>query len=185
MGRELEFKYQASPEVQAKIAADFGSFRQIVMQTTYFDTADHALTAGHATLRLRQENDVCICTLKTPLPDGSRSEWECEAATIQEGIARLPQAAALVTAPVAPVCGASFTRLATLVPTADGTAELALDRGVLSGGGRELPLCEVEIEYKSGSDAAAHALAVTIAHKYGLIPEKKSKFARAMALAEK
>ncbi len=185
MGRELEFKYKASPEIQAKLAADFAPFRQIEMQTTYFDTADHALSARHATLRLRQENDMCICTLKTPLPDGSRGEWECEAATIQEGIAKLPQAAALVTGPVAPVCGAAFTRLAALVPTADGTAELALDRGILSGGGRELPLCEVEIEYKSGSDAAARALAVTIAQKYGLMPEKKSKFARAMALAEK
>ena len=82
------------------------------------------------------------------------------------------------------VCGARFTRLAAELPTADGTAELALDSGVLLGGNKELPLCEVELEQKTGSDAATAALASEIAHAYGLQPETKSKFRRALALAQ-
>ncbi len=179
MGRELEYKYRATQEAQEKIAGDFGPFRKIQMRTTYYDTPDHSLSARHFTLRLRQENEKSVCTLKMPLPDGSRAEYECEAPTIEAGLSQLPQ---VVQGPVEPVCGAAFTRLAALVATADGTAELALDRGILLGGEKEIPLCEVELEYKSGSEAAAHALALEIAQKYGLEPEKHSKFARAMAL---
>ena len=91
---------------------------------------------------------------------------------------------ALAQQPLIALCGAKFTRFAAELPTADGTAELALDAGVLLGGGKELPLCEVEIELKTGSDAAAQALADTIAAEYGLIPERASKFRRASALAK-
>ncbi len=184
MAVELEYKYAATPETLQRIAADFHGFRKIEMHTAYYDTADHILSQNRCTLRLRQENEISVCTLKTPLPDGSRAEWECEAGTIEAGIAQIPQAAALVTAPLVQVCGARFTRLAALVPTSDGTAELALDQGVLLGGKREAPLCEVELEHKSGSYDAALALAQEIAARYGLVPEHKSKFARASALAE-
>ncbi len=184
MGRELEYKYAATDEVLERLAAEFGGFRTIRMQTTYYDTPGRTLAARHCTLRLRQENEVRICTLKTPLPDGSRAEWECEASSIEAGIAAIPRAQALVDGPVEPVCGARFTRLAATVDTGDGTAELALDRGVLLGGGREMPLCEVELEHKSGSEVATLALAHALALAHDLTPEPKSKFARAMALAE-
>ena len=64
------------------------------------------------------------------------------------------------------------------------TLELALDRGVLLGGNQEEPLCEVEVELKSGPEAAAVAFAALLADKFGLIPEEKSKFRRALALAD-
>ncbi len=184
MAIELEYKFSATPEILKRIAADFAGFRQIQMRTTYYDTASRAISSGRATLRLRQENDVSVCTLKTPLPDGSRAEWECAAATIEEGISKIPQAAQLVDGELVVACGARFTRLAALIATADGTAELALDEGVLLGGGKELPLCEVEVEHKSGSPEAALALAQEIAARYGLQEEKRSKFARASRLAE-
>ena len=63
-------------------------------------------------------------------------------------------------------------------------AELALDQGVLLGSNREIPLCEVEIELKSGSEEAALLLAKTIALTYNLKGESKSKFRRAMDLAQ-
>ena len=62
--------------------------------------------------------------------------------------------------------------------------ELALDRGVLLGGGREVALCEVEVELKDGQPEAAVAFAQELAEKFGLRPEQKSKFRRALALAE-
>ena len=190
MGREFELKYRATAEKQAAIRAKFGAFRQIAMETTYFDTPDGRLSARKMTLRLRKENDTTVCTLKTPLPDGSRGEWECEADDIAVGIrevVRLGASAellALAGEGLIVACGARFTRLAAEIPTADGSAELALDSGVLLGGGREMPLCEVEIELKTGSDTAAQALAYAIAAEFGLTEEPRSKFRRASSLAK-
>jgi inorganic triphosphatase YgiF len=190
MGREFELKYAATEEVLASLATQFGPGREIRMETTYFDAIDSGLSARHMTLRLRRENEETVCTLKTPLPDGSRVEWECSAHDIQSGIAKLldlgaPQVLEILTANgVVPVCGARFTRLACDLPTTDGMAELALDRGVLLGGSKEIPLCEVELELKSGSEEALLALAKTIAFTHGLKPERGSKFRRALSLAQ-
>lgn len=190
MGREFELKYRATAEKQAAIRAKFGGFRQIAMETTYFDTPDGALSARKMTLRLRKENGTTVCTLKTPLPDGSRGEWECEAKDIADGIREVvrrgaPEALlALSEQGLTVACGARFTRFAAEVPTADGTAELALDSGVLLGGGREMPLCEVEIELKTGSDTATQALAHQIAGEFDLTEEPRSKFRRASKLAK-
>lgn len=188
MGREFELKYAATKQVQRIIAQRFGNFQEIRMETTYFDTPEGSFSAHKRTLRLRKENDMTVCTLKTPLPDGSRGEWECEADDIQEGLARLvamgaPAEVKDAAGRLIPVCGARFTRLAAEIPTADGVAELALDHGYLLGGGKEMPLCEVEVELKSGSDEAAMALATQLAEEFGLKTESRSKFRRAMGLA--
>ena len=83
-----------------------------------------------------------------------------------------------------PICGARFTRLAKTVSLDGCSVELALDRGILIGGGREVPLCEVEVELKSGAPEAAMAFADALAKKFGLHRESKSKFRRALALAK-
>ena len=64
-----------------------------------------------------------------------------------------------------------------------GKVELALDEGILMGRGKELPFAEVEVELKEGTDEAAVAFAKALAEEFGLVPEEKSKFARARALA--
>jgi triphosphatase len=63
------------------------------------------------------------------------------------------------------------------------TVELALDEGSLTGGGREIPLCEVEVELLSGSREAACVYAGALAVRFGLKQETRSKFRRALALA--
>ena len=188
MGRELELKFRATQAQQQALREAFDGFVTISMETTYFDTPAHDLSARHVTLRLRKENETCICTLKTPLPDGSRGEWECEASDISQGLEKLLTLGApedlcrLALAGVGPVCGAKFTRLATQVSTEEGSAELALDRGVLLGGGKEIPLCEIELEHKEGSEEATFTLGKLLAGRYGLQAEPKSKFRRAIDL---
>jgi inorganic triphosphatase YgiF len=190
MGREFELKFAATEAVQAEIQAAYGPWTKIAMETTYFDTADGALSARRMTLRLRKENQRCVCTLKTPLPDGSRGEWECDAEDIHQGIRNLltlgaPQLLAELTAQgVQPSCGAKFIRHVAQIPTADGVAELALDKGVLLGGGRQQPLCEIEVELKEGSEKATVLFAFQLATQYSLEGEPDSKFRRAMALAQ-
>lgn len=190
MGREFELKYTATDTVLSQLAALYPQRRQIQMETSYFDTADGALSAKKMTLRLRRENGSCICTLKTPLPDGSRGEWECAATSIGDGIRGLlsvgaPEQLGRWNETVLQiVCSARFIRQAITVPTADGTAELALDSGVLIGGGKEIPLHEVEVELKSGSEAATIDFAHQLCNTYGLTPQPLSKFQRALALAK-
>lgn len=190
MGREFELKFQAKPGDLEKIRDKYGTFTEISMETVYYDTPGLALRRRRWTLRRRLENGVAVCTVKTPLPDGSRGEWEIPAPDISQALPRLLAAGApgeladLVCQGIAPFCGARFTRLAKTIPTEGGSIELALDRGVLLGGGRELPFAEVEVELKTGSDCQAEDFARALAREFSLTPQPKSKLARAMALTE-
>ena len=191
MGREFELKFRADEEKIAAIAAEYGDFTAISMETTYYDTADRALSPLRWTLRRRYEDGKSVCTLKTPAPGGARGEWETECSHILSAIPELcklgapMQLIALTIDGVEQVCGAKFTRLAKVLKLEGCTVELALDRGCLMGGGREEPLTEVEVELKEGSDEAAIAFAAALAEKFGLTPEKGSKYRRALALAQK
>ena len=186
MGREFELKYQANPAVLEVIQGDFPGFHTITMETTYYDTMDGILGRLHWTVRRRLENGVSVCTVKTNLPDGSRGEWEVEAAEVAEALPRLvsmgaPEALLAYSARgLRPTCGARFTRNAAMVN--GGRSELALDSGVLLGGGKEEPLCEVEVEQKQGTDEETARFADALAQQYGLLPQPKSKLARARAL---
>lgn len=189
MGAEFELKYAASQAQQETIAADLGEFAPIRMETTYFDTPDGALSVRRITLRRRYENGQSVCTVKTPAENGARGEWETDCEDITEAIPVLCKLGCPIDLPLltkdglSPICGARFTRLAKTVDLQECAVEIALDRGVLLGGGKEIPLCEVEVELKSGSREAAVAYAQRLAEQYGLVPEEKSKFRRALALA--
>lgn len=189
MGREFELKYAATPEILRAIQAKYGTMEIIAMETTYYDSRDQYFSSRKMTLRLRKENGVTVCTLKTPLAEGGRGEWECPATDIRQGLSQLlwqgaPIAALPEDMELQEVCGARFTRLAIQLPAGDGTVELALDQGVLLGGDRKTDLCEVEVEQKTCSDAAAIAFAAALAKKYGLQSEPRSKFRRALALTK-
>ena len=84
---------------------------------------------------------------------------------------------------VSPTCGARFTRKALTLAAGAGTVELALDQGQLLGGGQALPFAEVEVELKQGRDEDAVAFAQTLASRFGLTQEPKSKLRRALELA--
>ncbi len=189
MGREFELKYRAAPEQLAQIQRQYDGFATIRMETTYYDTPSGVLRRLHWTLRRRMENGVPVCTLKTNLPDGSRGEWEVRCEDVCEAVPRLialgaPEELARYTAGgVVPTCGARFTRQAAQVTSGDTLVELALDQGVLIGGGREMPLSEAEVELKQGRDAEAVRFAQQLAAQFGLTPEPKSKLRRALELA--
>jgi inorganic triphosphatase YgiF len=191
MGVEFELKFSAEPEQLEAVAAAYPvEYHRISMETTYYDTVDHALSDRHVTLRRRMENGESVCTVKTPISQLGRGEWECQCEDIEIGIKELcklgaPKDLLLLTADgVGPVCGAKFTRRAGVVTLQDAVVEIALDRGILSGGGKEIPLCEVEVELKSGDQNAAISFALALAERFGLKSQEKSKFRRALALAK-
>ena len=190
MGREFELKFRATPEQQEAILSLYGDFSTIDMETTYYDTPNDSLSARNITLRRRLENGNAVCTVKTQLDGVGRGEWETNHQRIEDAIPVLCKLGCTedliaLTAPgLVRVCGARFTRQCKTLAVEGSTVELALDRGILLGGGRELPLCEVEVELKEGREDDALLFAQILAAKYGLQQETKSKFRRALDLAK-
>lgn len=191
MGVEFEVKFRATPEVLEKLRKEIpGQEEHYQMETTYYDTPTGAFSARHCTLRRRMENSRSVCTLKAPAQGHGRREWEVDCDTMEEAIEKLckldvpeelltPAKEGLIS-----VCGARFTRIAKTVELADGTVELALDKGILMGGGKEIPLCEVEAERKTCSEEVCVAYASLLAQRYALEQEPDSKFHRAQMLAK-
>lgn len=191
MGVEFELKYSADPQQQEAIEKlYFQEHQRYQMQTTYYDTPSGSLSDRHITLRCRMENDQAVCTVKTPISGYGRGEWDCLCADIVQSIPKLCALGApeelltLTREGLQEVCGARFTRLAAQVDFGGTLLEIALDRGVLTGGGREEPLCEVEVELKSGDPDLAVAFGARLKQKFQLIPQEKSKFRRALSLAK-
>ena len=189
MGREFELKFAATKEDHDALRQRFSNLSPIEMETTYYDTPAGDIRQLHWTLRRRMENGICVCALKTPGDGFGHGEWEACCSRIEDAVPVLlekgaPQRLSVLAASgLFPASGARFVRLAGLISVPGCTVELALDEGVLLGGGKEQPLCEVEVELKEGSEEAAAAIAMALAQEYGLRPETRSKIARAMALA--
>jgi len=190
MGKEFELKYAvpSNAVLDALDVAMGGHGKVWRMATTYYDTPTGAMRARKWTLRVRRENENTVVTVKTPAPGGARDEWECRGT---DPVTAAPQLTAqgapkeleaLLCEGVVPVCGAAFTRRAIPVQTGDTVVEVALDTGRLFREDRELPLCELEVELKEGSEAECAAFAHALAEKFGLTPEPRSKFARAVSL---
>lgn len=188
MGRELELKFRASGETLEKLEEKYGPFTAIAMHTRYYDTPARSFRGRKWTLRLRTENGRPLCTLKIRLPDGSRGEYETECGDIASAIEPMlacgapAELADIARQGLEEVCGARFTRLARLIDVPGGQVELALDRGVLTGGGKTLPFSEVEAELKAGPDSVLMDFGRQIAAEFSLSKEPRSKFQRAMAL---
>lgn len=189
MGIEFELKFRATPLQQVLLMKKFPQeSRSFAMETVYYDTPDSALSRRAYTLRRRMENEISVCTLKVPSGTYGRGEFEVNCPTIEAAIPELCKLSGITDLPallekgIVPICGAKFTRIAKTVVLPACTVELALDSGILSGGGKEIPLCEVEVELKEGKPEAAVAFAKQLAAEYALVPEFKSKFARARAL---
>lgn len=188
MGIEYEYKFKADiSDLMAINAAFLQESKEIHMETVYYDTPTGSLSAKRYTLRRRLENEISVCTLKVPVGE-ARGEWETENVFIEHAIPVLIAGGApeelqeLVKDGLIPVCGAKFTRLARTIVLENAVAELALDHGYLFGGGENAPLCEVELELKSGDQESFDSYARSFAKEFSLEEEQESKFARALRL---
>lgn len=189
MGREFEVKYRATPQILCAIHEKYGNFTSLKMKTVYYDTPSGSMKARHWTIRRRMENGTPVCTVKTGAVNGARNEYEVVCTNIQEAIPQLialgaPAELTKLTADgLIPICGVQFTRLAAPVQFGESILELALDQGEFISGQNSLPFAEVEAELKSGRDEDAILFGKFLASQFGLVPETKSKFKRALELA--
>ena len=199
MGKETEYKLAVgdlqlldcilcSRTVTEKQRAPYAYIR---MRTTYYDTEDGFLEKRRWMLRLRTENDRSVVTMKTPGEGHTRGEWEVESDYLDEALEKLaalgaPQElTAMQPDTLAPICGASFTRItAELRLSEDAACMICGDVGELTGGGKSALLCELELELKHGNEAELTAFAQKLMETYHLSEQPLSKLQRARALAE-
>ena len=98
MATELEIKYAVNdlqlldcilcdPLVLTRM--DQPQYRNIQMETTYYDTEDGALSARKCTYRLRKENGVSVITLKTPGEGYARVSYAYSVEHLMEAIRRI------------------------------------------------------------------------------------------------
>ena len=189
MGKETEYKLEVgdlqlldcilcSEPVASRMQAPFAYIR---MQTTYYDTEDGLLEKNRWMLRLRTENERSVVTMKTP----GEGEYLDEALPAlaklgaPEAIGRLDAEALL------PVCGAKFTRITAPLRLSEKTScTLCGDLGELTGGGKQELLCELELELQAGEEADVQAFAKTLAERFHLHEQPRSKLQRARALTQ-
>ena len=169
-----------------------GPARAIKMQTTYFDTPEGFFRQNKQTLRLRQEDDLFVCTFKSAAEGISRLELDCQAKTIEEGAAllaarpELPENArqALLSGVFVPTCGAKFTRQTRLCLVENTRFELCADMGRLFNGQRTQALREIELELAEGDSAVLERVAKDLMEAYGVTVCETSKQQRALALGD-
>ena len=188
MAQEFEVKYASTQKAMERLEEDFGPFQSITMETAYYDNPQGDFGAKKWALRRRLENGVGICTLKTPGAGLLRGEWEVTCPEIAQAIPALValgaprELEAMAAQGLTLCCGAQFIRQVRVISWGESRLELALDEGMLTGGGETEPLCEVEAELKEGRQEDALAFGAHLAAAYGLQPETGSKQARALAL---
>lgn len=167
------------------------------MRSTYYDTADGALSQRKWTLRLRDEGGHMVAAFKTAnMSDDAgfftRNEWQCNAKDIHEAIPMLIDQGAprelkslLKGKELVITCGAEFDRKAAYLFMDEGVRiEMAGDLGYLFSGDSRQPICELELELLYGDAGSLPPLCNQLVEFYGLHEENRSKYQRAKALSE-
>ena len=207
MGMEREIKLalpadQIDAATRWFVARTGTAGRPIALANIYFDTPALTLARSKSALRLRHTPDGWLQTFKTAGNASagmhSRHEWEMPVAGEQLEIDALlhacdepPVAAALRGAApdLIELFRTNFTRTLWQVAHSGATVEAAIDQGdviaEVDGETRRAPILEVELELKSGDEAALHALADELRAKVpGLAPDDVSKAQRGYRLRE-
>jgi inorganic triphosphatase YgiF len=163
------------------------------LHTLYFDTPDFALSAQGVALRVRRVGRRWLQTLKTEGERAGglsrRAEYEMSVGRGSPDWKRFPaEARAWVPEALrdqlAPVFETRFERTAWLIKGRGGAQiEVALDVGEARAGEASQPICEIELELKSGQPDALFALALEWAAAFDCLPFDISKAERGVRLA--
>ena len=173
MGDEIELKLDPAPDAAADAASLFahealagGPVTTLDLRTVYFDTPDQRLGAAGFSLRIRDDRQRRIQTVKAGEGAAAglfvRPEWECEA---PDGAPRiddrtpLPALLGSDASLLAPLLELRVRRFLRTLVRDGSTVEMLFDQGEVLAAGRSAPLCEIELELKEGEPAALFAVA--------------------------
>ncbi|MGH6697613.1 CHAD domain-containing protein [Sphingopyxis sp.] len=169
MADEIELKLEIASEDAGKFEASglmTGAPKKMRQISTYFDTPDHDVANAGFSLRIRRSGKKRVQTIKA---DGAsaaglfiRSEWERAAENdtpVLDYATPLPSLLGDKVDAIAPAFEVEIDRRVWNIVEDGATIELVLDRGEVVVGERRSPVCEIEIELKSGDPAALFAFA--------------------------
>src|SRR5882724_2280613 len=163
------------------------------LHNVYFDTPELLLAKHAMALRIRRVGDRRIQTLKQPIPDASglqaNREFEVEIAADRPDLSLIDDAALQaffaehqVAALLTPAFETEFERRAWPLEMFDSTIELALDVGEIRTGDQRMPICEAELELKSGRRGRLFELALALHDSVPVSLETRTKAARGYSL---
>lgn len=196
MAEELEIKLsltsvalaRAGAWLQKRAGAGDEGVRHL--RNRYFDTPDGSLNRHRIALRVRQDDDRYIQTLKTQgeFVDGAhkRREWEWPLTDpdLKPGlIADTPVGNGIDLFRLAPVFETDFQRRIINLEDTAALVECALDSGHIVAGERRRDLCELELELKGGDAAALLGWARKLAENVPVFLNLISKAEQGYALA--
>jgi len=207
MGMEQEIKLslpadQIGAATQWFVSRAGSTGRTITLENSYFDTPALTLARAKSAVRVRRTPDGWLQTYKTvgTSKDGlhNRHEWEMpikgNALEIDALLAECddePSKQALQNArdELIPLFTTNFSRTLWHVSIDGADIEAAIDQGEVlaevNGETRRAPICEIELELKSGNADALHALSAELAKAIsGLRPDDVSKAQRGYRLRD-
>ncbi len=199
--QEVELKFQVPAERRRAVDAAVAGTerpRRVRLQAAYVDTPDRALALAGIALRVRREGRLWVQTLKGAAADGmTRLEHNVALGASTEPPVADPvlHAGTEIGERLAKVLGAQghgaltvlyrtdILRRTRLLTTPHGDVELAFDDGQVIAGDATLPVCELEIELKSGLPLAVIDTAKDWLPRFGLWLDTRSKAERGDLLA--
>ncbi|MDA9556346.1 inorganic triphosphatase [Vibrio sp.] len=162
----------------------------------YFETEDNWLRQHDIGLRIRTYNDVFVQTVKTAgrVVAGlhQRPEFNAEHTSTIPDLSLHPddiwpkgRSIQDLQQQIKPLFSTDFTREQWLISMADGSQiEVAFDQGEVISGDKSEPICEVELELRSGQIDALFTLARFLSDEGGMRLGNLSKAARGYYLAQ-
>jgi inorganic triphosphatase YgiF len=155
------------------------------LTTTYYDTADRALSRGGLSVRVREADGRFVQTVKANGAAGAgvlmRSEWEDEIAGATPDLraphrgCRLPDG---IVGELQPMFVTAVTRTTMILePSPALSIEAAIDEGTIRSivGGAMAPISEVELELKHGDPGVLFDIALDLLAAAPLRIETRSK----------
>ena len=170
VGREIELKFLASPvgleaALRIPLLAPLLEAKAHEQVSTYFDTPECALQKAGFVLRLREVGGGFIQTVKQEGARLERGEWEEALDTPNLDLDRAAQtplgkilADEDLRTRIGPMFTTRFTRRKAEVTFARAVIEVAIDEGEIIAGQARAPICEIELELKSGGRHGLFAL---------------------------
>lgn len=192
MASEIELKMDLTPEAaEALLSSGLLPAEPVMseLRAIYFDTPEDELHAAGFSLRIRRTGDQRIQTVKAAGESAAslfvRPEWE---QLVESDVPVLDDTTPLKALlgerarALRPVFEVAVTRMTWLVSWQEAQIELVLDRGEIVAGDRRTPVCEIELELKSGDPAALFSYARGVAAEAPLRPGVLSKAERGYRL---
>ncbi|AUI85256.1 inorganic triphosphatase [Vibrio azureus] len=206
METEIELKFFVSPEFSETLKAKIAEKKVLQhscrdLGNIYFDTADEWLRKHDIGLRIRRFDDVFVQTVKTagrvvaglhqrPEYNAEHTKNEPELTLHPSDIWPEGKDVPTLQSELTPLFSTNFSREQWLISLPDGSQiEVAFDQGAvvaLDEKGQEVsePICEVELELKSGQTDALFTVARTLCEAGGMRLGNLSKAAKGYRLAK-